>query len=1649
MSYRTAAVRDSMVRGSIVQWLFLFLLALIAADSAAAQDLAFTPGQYGIYAGNTVSPSKSGPSLSPPGYTGTAADLVMGGPGGLVFDSVGNLYIMDQGNAILRVVAASSTPIPTLPGVAVQAGHVYTVAGTTNGYGSTIPCDGGTDLQGDGCPATLGAIKYVYGIAVDKNGNVYIADYATNQIRAVYGGTGGLPGITNPQAGYIYALTNAIDSTTASTESGDNGPDTAAIDPDPYYVAVDSYGNIYFTDGRDTNVRFIYNSGNLPANFFPTGVTPTQGYIYLLTAGTGTCPNPKVKMVGTRTIKLAGACDGSPVGEAYFQTDAMAIAIDSSNNIYLQDKSSEEIQAVYVSGNLPGLDSSTLTVGNLYDVAGTSAEGVPVLNGPALQSPLYISGQASGGFEGLYVDKAGTLYFNGSISSASGEDRIFKVDPSGILTIVYGGTTLCTVTPINNSSEPPVDQQILGCGSTSVPDLSDNGMTIDANGNLYISNEVNLGSNIIEESNVGTSAVAYTGTIGIATPNQTVTISNTGAQALQLSDLSFTGPYSQVSTGATDCSSTTSLAVGASCQIGVSFLPTTPGTETGTLVVTSNALNAQGGTNTANLSGIAAQATSITALTASPGGVVVANIGQTVTFTATVAPQIGDTLTPTGSITFMDGSATVGTSNLNGTTATLNATTLAAGTHTLTAVYSGDVNFITSTSAPFQVTVSSSPVAVVSIASSAASVNSGQSVTFTANVAVFSGSGTPAGTVSFQDGANPLPNSTVTLSGSTATYTTTALPAGNNQVIAVYNGNSSFGANDSTPVSVQVNAAGVLQFSPGIISLVSGSYFTASGAPASGSAANAAQYSPGSVAVDSYGNTYTVGPSTSSIYEATAVYVTASGKGPIPGISNPTAGDIYLLGASTACATATTSACGDGGPIASAFFNAPGALAVDALNNLYVVDDEEIRKVSAITGIVTNLGGTYGKAGYTGDNGLATAATLTVSTLFVDASGNIYIADNRDALIRRIDGLTGVISHIAGLPPVNTYTPTLCAALPCGAGGLAVNAGLIGPKGIFVDQSGNVYFGDSGYDLGGNINIIRRIDGQTGIISLYAGQYFPPGLTYPGPCDPQSGVSCGDGGPATSALMNNITDITGDETGNIYIADSSLATIRQINAKTGIINTIVGNATTEGSGTATNICSAAPCGDGSAANVAELKSPQSVAVDPQGNIYIADSGTYTVREVTGSTTTLAFGSQTLGSLTGQAVSLTNLGNQPVDISGVTVPSSFPQQASGGSDCTSTTTLAAGDQCELDLAFFPTVTGVVSQTATIASNSTNATSGVNSITLTGTGVSAGGTQAQTITFTPPAGPFYAGQQVPLTATADSGLQVEYLVSSGSAIVENNGTASAELKINGPGKIIVTAYQFGNEQYAPANPVQVSLTAATPVLTFTATVPSIAVGAPLPVYTSAADYTVTGLIGNDTASAITGQPTITVLDANGNVIAPGTVLDAGVYQVAIAQGTLSFPSYYQPAFVNGTLSVTGVNQQTISFTGLPANIPYAGAATHTLNAVADDAITGKPDGQPITYSVTGPATVSGSTLTITGAGTVVVTATQSGSTYYNAASATETIQVSKATLTVTAVSLTYAQGVPLPALTSSSSYTITGFAQGDNLSSVSGQPRARGD
>jgi len=176
---------------------------------------------------------------------------------------------------------------------------------------------------------------------------------------------------------------------------------------------------------------------------------------------------------------------------------------------------------------------------------------------------------------------------------------------------------------------------------------------------------------------------------------------------------------------------------------------------------------------------------------------------QPVTFTAAVTVVSPGAGTPSGTVTFMDGSTTLGTSSLNGSgVATFSITSLSVATHSITAAYGGDGNFTASTSSAVIQTVNQAST-TTSLTASPTSTTSGQPVTLTATIAVVApGAGTPTGSVQFFVGTTSL--GTISLSGNTAILTTTTLPVGTDSLTAQYLGDPNFTGSTSSAVSVTI-----------------------------------------------------------------------------------------------------------------------------------------------------------------------------------------------------------------------------------------------------------------------------------------------------------------------------------------------------------------------------------------------------------------------------------------------------------------------------------------------------------------------------------------------------------------------------------------------------------------------------------------------------------------------------------------------------------------------------------------------------------------------------------------------------------------------------------------------------------------------------
>ena len=275
---------------------------------------------------------------------------------------------------------------------------------------------------------------------------------------------------------------------------------------------------------------------------------------------------------------------------------------------------------------------------------------------------------------------------------------------------------------------------------------------------------------------------------------------------------------------------------------------------------------------------------------------------------------------------------------------------------------------------------------------------------------------------------------------------------------------------------------------------------------------------------------------------------------------------------------------GDGGAALSAEVNFPSSMAMDKSGNLYIADSANlrIRKVDT-SGNISTVAGT-GVTGNAGDGKAATAAQFgPPGGIAVDGSGNVYFSDTGNHVIRKI-GTDGNISRFAGngtlgfLGDITPYTSPTAAIV------LASDAEVSGPTGIAVDSKGNVYFSDTGN------NRIRRVSAKDSSITTIAGD--------------GTGNYYGDGAGAAYSEINHPTGMAFDASDNLYFADSLNHRIRKIAAADGKITTVAGFGT------------AGKADNGGLAVNSLLHYPNSVSVDTSGNLYIADFINNRVRMVT-------------------------------------------------------------------------------------------------------------------------------------------------------------------------------------------------------------------------------------------------------------------------------------------------------------------------------------------------------------------------------------------------------------------------------------------------
>jgi hypothetical protein len=672
------------------------------------------------------------------GFSGTVY------PQALALDASGNMYMLNQVNN------ADPSPNPNNPNEvlypttssAFQTGGVgdYETALTVlSANGQTIMYStifGETQPVANGCGSCLSG-TVPSGIAVGQNGTVFIAGETTAGTLPVTAGAVQTscilvkPSECTDNAGYVAAFDITKSGTSslkwATYVSGPENPNTA-VSTQLNAIAVDAQNNVYLT-GYTTDALFPVTTGAL-ASTCPLDAR----------SGANFCDNSvfisKLNSTGT-------AYDWStflaPTQGASSSANSNGIALDAKGNVYVYGDSGTLI--------VPAVNPLAQYPNAWYQPYPFLAVLNPTGSSLVFSSQIAPNNYVSSMHNGLALDPAGNIYMIGNTQGG----QTYYVGSS---TLTAWPTTKGTYsTAISGTGPIPFFVKIAALLQPSTTTLKASPTTSTTGQNVTFTATV-----------AGTSQTT-------PAPTGTVTLTNTAASpaaTLGTIDLS----------GGTGTYSTTSLTAGTYTIVGTYSSDSVYDVSTSSPVTVTVNTPAKA---TVSLSGPAS-----------------AIFGSSVTFTATVSGSGG---TPTGTVTFFDGTTQLGTGTLSSGTATFKTSSLAAGSHSITAGYGGDSTFGTATSAASTIVITALAAPAVALTVPATAV-AGSSVTLSVKV---SGSGaTPTGSVTFLDGTTTL--NTATLTGGAASYSTSSLAVGEHSITADYTGDTNYSAGVSAAQTLTITA---------------------------------------------------------------------------------------------------------------------------------------------------------------------------------------------------------------------------------------------------------------------------------------------------------------------------------------------------------------------------------------------------------------------------------------------------------------------------------------------------------------------------------------------------------------------------------------------------------------------------------------------------------------------------------------------------------------------------------------------------------------------------------------------------------------------------------------------------------------------------
>jgi hypothetical protein len=754
-------------------------LDLVVADASANTVTVLLGNDTGAFA--AVAPPQNSPNFS----TGTAPDGVVVAD----FNQDGRLDIITSNRSgsysVLRQAVVMQLQLTSNPSSFVYgAAPLLTVQlmpppGAPAGPSGTVTLyDGSTAITS----ATLSGYQYQFQFMLPPT---YFFGAGTHQLTAVYSGdTNFAPSTSNAVTETVMTSpTTATLSTNVTNASyGTSVTLTATVQPGSPAPAT---GTVTFTDTTNSTTLGTATLSSNSAQLTLTSLTVGSHVILASYQGDANCSGSSSSLLSVNVTQASATLtiSGSPSQAQFAQPVRFTASLQFSGNnpatgtITFYDGATS-LGTVSVSGNAASLSVSTLTVGthaisaqysgdsNFLSSSGNAAETVIPCS-----TTVVLTAGINPSVYGSYISMSAT------ISPAYGS---FPVEGITIGQVAfYDGSTLLGTQNIE-MSPALLSVQTLTAGTHT--------LTAQWLGNAnYAPSSSNAVSQTVTQASSTTSV--YT----LKNPSvygQSVTV-----------DVAVDNTYHLTSSGGTVIlfDNGTQIATGAMSQ-GTAFFPLT------TLAVGAHALTAtysgdndlKPSTSTAFTQNVS-QATTTTSVSLSASSI---SFGQSATLTATV--QAAYTGTPTGTVTFLDGTTTLGTSTVANGSAQFTASALAPGTHNISAKYSGDTNFTGSNSTASQTLTVNTATTTTTVSTSLNPSSYGQLVTFSATVQAGSGSG-PTGSIIFLNGVTTL--GTVPLTNGTAQLAVSSLATGSQSITARYSGDSNFAGSTSTALVEAVNPA--------------------------------------------------------------------------------------------------------------------------------------------------------------------------------------------------------------------------------------------------------------------------------------------------------------------------------------------------------------------------------------------------------------------------------------------------------------------------------------------------------------------------------------------------------------------------------------------------------------------------------------------------------------------------------------------------------------------------------------------------------------------------------------------------------------------------------------------------------------------------